>query len=479
MKHQAFNPYLPGWEYIPDGEPRVFGDRLYIYGSHDRFGGRRFCELNYVCWSAPVDDLGDWRFEGEIYDKRRDPVCTGDDRLLFAPDVVRGLDGRYYLFYAFDFAGVISVAVCDEPAGEYSFYGHVRYTDGQLLGQKQGDPFQFDPGVLVDDDGRIYLYTGFCMKHSPFPKAEHLCEDQGAMVVELDADMLTVTTEPRFIVPCYVNGEDTDFEDHEFFEAPSMRKIDGRYYFIYSSVNSHELCYAISDSPAEGFQYGGTIVSNGDIYLDGSGEEEATNYTGNNHGSLVEVNGELYIFYHRHTNRNQFSRQGCAERVRMLPDGSIPQVEITSCGLNGGPLVGRGEYEARIACNLMSAWGAVPYEMGRTLDPIHPYFTQEDTPDGIPRQYIAYLTDNAVACFKYFTFSSSRAISIWLRGSGEGKLMVVGNIVDESAAALFSVRPTEEWTQYTAPLTVPDGITQLCFIFNGKGAVDFLKFELT
>lgn len=476
MKHQAFNPYLPSWEYIPDGEPRVFDGRLYIYGSHDRFNGERFCELNYVCWSAPVDDLGSWRFEGEIYDKRRDPICTGDDRLLFAPDVVRGPDGRYYLFYAFDFSNVISVAVCDEPAGVYSFYGHVHYSDGLPLGQKEGDSFQFDPGVLVDDDSRVYLYTGFCMKNSPFPKAEHLCEDKGAMMVELDADMLTVRTEPRFIVPCYANGENTDFEDHEFFEASSMRKISGKYYFIYSSVNSHELCYAVSDSPVEGFRYGGTIVSNGDIFLDGAGVEEATNYTGNNHGSLIEINGNLYIFYHRHTNRHQFSRQGCAERVRMLPDGSIPQVEITSCGLNGGPLSDRGEYEARIACNLMSAQGAVPYEMGHPIGSIHPYFTQEDAPEGKPRQYIANLTDSAVANYKYFEFSSARSISLWLRGSGEGQF-VVGTTVDKPAAALIPVHPSKEWTKYTSPFNIPNGITQLCFIFNGTGAVDFLKFE--
>ena len=56
-KKQAFNPYLPSWEYIPDGEPYVFGDRLYVYGSHDKFGGKEYCENDYVCWSAPVNDL--------------------------------------------------------------------------------------------------------------------------------------------------------------------------------------------------------------------------------------------------------------------------------------------------------------------------------------------------------------------------------------------------------------------------------------
>ena len=477
MKHQAFNPYLPGWEYVPDGEPYVFDDRIYVYGSHDRFNGEQFCELNYVCWSAPVTDLGYWRFEGEIYDKHCDPLCTGDDRLLFAPDVAKGPDGRYYLYYAFDFAGVISVAVCDTPAGRYEFYGHVKYPDGQLLGQRQGDSFQFDPGLLVDDDGRIYLYTGFCMKDSPFPKAEHLCEDRGAMVVELEPDMLTVKTEPRFIAPCHANSEGTGFEGHEFFEASSMRKIGGRYYFIYSSINSHELCYAVGDGPTGRFAYGGTLVSNGDIYLNGTGEEEAVNYTGNNHGSLVEIGDKLYIFYHRQTNRNQFSRQGCAERVALLPDGSIPQVEITSCGLNDGPLEGRGEYEARIACNLMSGLGTVRYEFGRVVGPEHPYFTQEDAPDGKPVQYIANLTNDAKAAFKYFAFSGLRSISVWLRGSGEGQLTAATGI-DGAAAAQIPVRPASNWTKCTAPVSVPDGIAQLSFVFHGTGAVDFLKFEL-
>ena len=73
MKKQAFNPYLPLNTYIPDGEPHVFGDRLYIFGSHDQEGGSGFCLLDYECWSAPVDDLADWRNEGTIYRAEQDP----------------------------------------------------------------------------------------------------------------------------------------------------------------------------------------------------------------------------------------------------------------------------------------------------------------------------------------------------------------------------------------------------------------------
>ena len=118
MKKQCFNPYLPSWEYIPDGEPYVFGDRVYVYGSHDRFGGYGYCQNDYVCWSAPVDDLGNWRYEGVIYPRNADPLNQDGDMYLFAPDVTVGTDGRYYLYYVLDQVGVVSVAVCDTPAGK-------------------------------------------------------------------------------------------------------------------------------------------------------------------------------------------------------------------------------------------------------------------------------------------------------------------------------------------------------------------------
>ena len=70
MKKTAVNPYLPFWETVPDGEPHVFGDRVYIFGSHDKRNGITFCEDDYVCWSAPVDDPGDWRYEGVIYKEK-------------------------------------------------------------------------------------------------------------------------------------------------------------------------------------------------------------------------------------------------------------------------------------------------------------------------------------------------------------------------------------------------------------------------
>lgn len=92
---------------------------------------------------------------------------------------------------------------------------------------------------------------------------------EDSMVVELEPDMLTAKEQPRVLIPGGNHTAGTGFEGHGFFEASSIRKIGGKYYFVYSSQKSHELCYAISSRPDSGYRYGGTIVSNGDIGLDG------------------------------------------------------------------------------------------------------------------------------------------------------------------------------------------------------------------
>lgn len=318
MKNQAVNPYMPSWEYVPDGEPHVFGDRVYVYGSHDQFDGVSFCLLDYVCWSAPVDDLSDWRFEGTIYRRDQDPDGRpGMMNAMYAPDVCRGADGRYYLYYFLGYRGLICVAVCDTPAGKYEYYGHVKYADGTLLGKKD-EPLQFDPGVFVDEDGKIYLYTGFGPVNYPrILLGGHKPSPHGAMGFELEPDMLTIKSGPAYIgVLGKTDGVGTPYEGHEFFEASSMRKFGGKYYFIYSAFGGHELCWAVSDKPLEGFRFGGTLVSNGDIGMPGVNDVAgALNVTGNTHGSVVEIGGKYYVFYHRHTNRH-------ASRARRAPNRS-------------------------------------------------------------------------------------------------------------------------------------------------------------
>ncbi|MGN0753465.1 MAG: family 43 glycosylhydrolase [Aristaeellaceae bacterium] len=476
---QTFNPYLPANEYIPDGEPRVFGDRLYVYGSHDRFGAGIFCVNDYVCWSAPVNDLSAWRCEGVIYRKNQDPANKTGRRLLFAPDVVNGPDGRYYLYYAFDFMGMMGVAVSDRPEGPFTYYGHVRYPDGTVWGNRRGDEFPFDPGVLVDDDGRVYLYSGFATKVPFIMSRFHNQKNSGGVVAELEQDMLTIKAGPKLLFPRKGKNPPKDFDDHEFFEASSIRKIDGKYVFVYSSAHNHELCYAVSDHPMEGFRFGGTLVDIGDLYLDGNNDESrAANYLGNTHGGMAELDGQWYIFYHRQTNQHSYSRQACAEPLRRREDGGFCQSEVTSCGLNRGPLRGKGEYEARIACNLWSREGTVRYDR-KFPKKRHPYFTQKGKDDDDSAiQYIANMRDGSVAGFKYFDFCGTNAIRVAAGGRCDGVLQVSQDKEFACIAATLPISSSGGAVNVTGPLVLEDGVKPLFFRYVGKGAMDFYAFEL-
>lgn len=471
MKKQAYNPYLPAYEYVPDGEPHLFEGRVYLYGSHDRFGGTDFCMNNYVCWSAPADDLADWRYEGESYNRAEDPWCTGEECRVFAPDVARGPDGRYYLYYGIDFLGKLSVAVASEPAGPFHFYAHLHHPDGTPLGAAPGDAFQYDPGVLVDDDGTVYLVSGFCPVPGINPRFEQMhLRTLGCQLFTLAPDMCTVISGPCILAPQASDARGTDFEEHPFFEAPSLRKVGNRYYLIYSSTQNHELCYATAAAVTGPYRFGGTLISNGDLGLDG--RTVPLNYTGTNHGSIIQVADRWYVFYHRQTNRTPYARQGCAEPIRILSDGRIPQVRITSCGLNGGPLQAGHRYPAGIACCLQGRDGAAPYRAKTAIGSDHPYITQ-DKPDGDPTalQYIANLRDGARAGFRSFELTGG-PLTIVLRGTGLGVLEVSGGEKDLPVLYL-PVQPNTVWHEVTGPLPL-QGEQDLWLTWHGTGHLDLL-----
>ncbi|MCD8008430.1 MAG: family 43 glycosylhydrolase [Clostridiales bacterium] len=479
MKHQAVNPYLPSWEYIPDGEPHVFGDRVYVYGSHDKFNAANFCGGANGCWSPPVAALRDWRCEGIIFKKNQDPKNKLGIRLLFAPDVCQGPDGRYYLYYAYDFMGIMGVAVCDTPAGTYQFLDHVHYKDGTIWGRKKGDQFPFDPGVLVDDDGSVWLYSGFYTAIPAIVTSGIRLKNDGGTVVELERDMVTIKTDPKVIFPVRGPGS---YSNHEFFEASSIRKDGDTYIFAYSSRHNHELCYATSKRPDGEFTFGGTLVSQGDLFLDGNEDErKALNYLGNTHGGMLHIGEDWYIFYHRQTNRHSYSRQACAEKLIRNPDGSFQQAEVTSCGLNGGPLRGEGQYEARIACNLWSKDGVGRYDGNGVRQKLknHPYFTQTiPKNDQKPVQYIANMQDGAVAGFKYFDLPERSCITIEIAGSAKG-VMQISDLPDFRRFAEISVATEGKIALMNdSVLEFGAGKKALYFRFCGAGALDFYSFQL-
>jgi hypothetical protein len=466
---QGFNPYLPSWEYIPDGEPHVFGDRVYLYGSHDKFGGHVFCLNDYMCWSAPVADLRDWRCEGVSYRKTDDPLNADATMCLFAPDVTQGPDGRYYLYYCLDKAPVVSVASSPTPMGPFQFYGTVHDKAGRRLGERPGDEGQFDPAVLTEGR-RTYLYSGFC---APGDRTR-----TGAKVAVLGPDMLTLETEPAVVAPSEPYAAGSGFEGHEFFEASSIRKRGDTYYFVYSSVVMHELCYATSASPTGGFVYRGVVVSNADL---GIGTYKPADrpmaYAGNNHGSIVEIGGRWYVFYHRQTDGTFFSRQGCLEPLEFRADGSLVQAEMTSRGPNGGPLLGRGEYPAYLACHLYCREERLYTAKTAWMDNRFPKITQDGKDGDTEVGYVANLMDGATAGFKDFQLAGVKRVRVRVRGYCRGHFEVRTSW-DGPSLGKIAVEFTNVWTDYEGSIVLPDGVHSLYFTYVGEGRASLASFTL-
>lgn len=472
---QIYNPYLPLYEHVPDGEPHVFGDRVYIYGSHDKEGGNAFCMLDYVTYSAPIDDLTSWRYEGVIYKASQDPNYENHP-YMYAPDVVKGNDGRYYLYYSL--AGgtktkswaswIMSVAVCDTPNGKFEFLGNVQYKDGTIV----KDFLMFDPGVF-NDNGRIFMYYGFnsfgnelpLNEQGPFhdKTMEEILENPyRSAYVELEDDMITVKHKPKQLLPHKTKG--TSFEGHSFFEASSMRKFGDTYYFVYSPREcNHELCYATSKYPDRDFTFGGVLISNGDIELNGRLPKDRVARTGNNHGSLEYINGEYYVFYHRQTHKDDYSRQACAEKIKMEEDGSFKQVEITTSGLNNGPLKAKGVYPAVICCNLTN--GNMPHD---ECHDIYPHITNNGD-----ERYIAEIENGTLIGYKYFEFDETAKIGIVYRNgykTPNGKILVR---LGENYTYKYEINTpsTNEWTKAEAIVHI-DGTAPLFLEYQGEGAIE-------
>ena len=355
------NPYLPLWEHIPDGEPYVFEDpdhpgrqRVYIYGSHD-IERTMYCGRNQVVWSAPVDSLWNWRFDGVILDVKanRDGQQLNEGGLsdvLYAPDVccVNHVDGTktYYLYpNNMGWNRNSMVARSSRPDGPF-----------EPINWSEENPFWtqgimgFDPGVLVDDDGRVYGYWGFQ-------------ESNGA---ELDpATMATLKPGTKPVKDMVSNlNQDGVFR---FFEASSIRKIKDKYVFIYSRWTAkgefglpdtnYTLAYAYSDQPLGPWTYGGTIIDARGRDVDPEGNVIVTGTpSGNTHGSICEINGQWYVFYHRQTGRNEYSRQAMVSPITVeVEDGPggkvlISEGEYTSQGFALDGLNPLERHSAGIAC---------------------------------------------------------------------------------------------------------------------------------
>ena len=297
------------------------------------------------------------------------------------------------------------------------------------------------------------------------------------MMTVLADDMVTVKKAPVFVAPGCCYSEGTGYEGHEFFEAPSIRKRGDLYYFIYSSIQFHELCYAVSKEPDKGFEYKGVIVSGCDMGIDSyKPADKPMFYTANNHGSMVQINNDWFIFYHRHTNGTNYSRQGCFEKLTFRDDNTIVQAEITSCG-SVKPLEGKGEYPTYLACNLFTDTELVYVPWSGWMDDRFPKITQLGGDGDENVGYIANMRDTATAGFKYFDIKGLDTITLRTKGYAVGKMEIRTNW-DGEVVGSIDIGYKNEWCNQVAKVNIPDGVHALYFTYRGDGHLQFASFTL-
>ncbi len=450
------NPFLPLWEHIPDGEPYVFEDpdnpgqqRVYIYGSHDS-RLTDYCGRELVVWSASVDNLMHWRYDGEIFNVNKNangellrPDSVAD--VLFAPDVtlVTNADGtKTYYLYPNNQSGGRNGMVCksSRPDGPFEVCNwsksNPNLADGVL---------QFDPAVFVDDDGKIYGYWGFNRSYA----------------AELDPATMATVKPGTKIVEDMVSGRMQE-GIFSFFEASSIRKIKDKYVFIYSRftkdgefglpVSNYTLAYAYGDNPLGPWTYGGTIIDGRGREVNEQGDTIASaTIDGNTHGSICEINGQWYVFYHRQSGLNEYARQAMVAPISVeVEEGKggkvvISEGEYTSEGFALNGLDPFERHSAGIACwytgpkpavhtwpnnTFYGSYVAATYGEGDKFEA--PYELRNNT------NPVVNNTDGSIVGYKYFNFEAERM-------ANKANLMLVLRLIPEGIDGTIEIMLDRPW----------------------------------
>ena len=492
----AQNPYLPLWEHLPDGEPRVFEDpdqpgkfRAYIIGSHDT-NYTAYCGSDIRMWSAPVEDLTQWRDEGPIFTHYVD----GQWDTMFAPDLVEVKDkatGKktYYLYpHSRGWRRVAMVCKSDRPNGPFV---PINLTED---GRKclPGSLIDFDPSVFIEtitnkkdkdyDKGfRAYVFYGF--QHST------ACElDQNTMYSKREG---TELIDP-FIPASSADGRLLDKEgseykalykgqnplDFNFFEASSIRQVGNKYVMVFSGYSGKEyglgntnsaLRYAFGDSPLGPWRSGGVLVDSRGVVANEDGSHLITTNAGHNtHGSLQEINGQWYVFYHRPPRGFGFARQPMVAPVKItwdkkkVADGGVVKItgydpyapdqswtaktsdgmeysgaEVTSEGFQIYGLPPYGYYSAGYACFMTGGTNSNDW-----MQDNHDIWNNS--------MDLAGITNGGIVGFKYFGFGGLAADTKGLKAfegtkTGDGTILCLNLTHGGHGAFKIHVRLDDPW----------------------------------
>ena len=297
LSSKAISQPLVKHIYTADPSAHVFNGKIYIYPSHDVDAGDAFDDLgshfamedyHILSMDSPTGEAVDNGIALHVNDV---PWAA---KQMWAPDAAEK-DGKYYLFFpAKDHEGIfrIGVAVSDSPVGPFT-----------PQPEAIKNSFSIDPAVYKDEDGSYYMYFGgiwggqlqrwrngtFNAEQTESPFAFLPQENEPALcpkIAKLTDDLLEFAETPKDVLITDENGEpllqgDTD---RRFFEASWLHKYNGKYYFSYSTGDTHYLCYAIGDNAYGPFKYAGRIL------------EPVVGWT--SHHSICAFENKWYLFYH-------------------------------------------------------------------------------------------------------------------------------------------------------------------------------------
>lgn len=505
------NPYLPLWEHLPDGEPRVFDDpdcpgrqRVYIIGSHD-VRNDSYCGPDIHQWSAPVEDLTNWRDEGPIFSYHVD----GQWDVMYAPDLVctPGADGRkVYWLYPHSRGPWREAMVCrgDRPDGPFT---PVNLTaDGRKT--KEGSFLGFDPSIFVEpvtDKHDADFKTGF--------RAYGFWGFQRSSAAQLDQQTMWSVrpgTEviPYFIPACARYGgplrdpEGTTYPallegqqpgDFNFFEASSIRQVGNKYVMIFSGHSGPDygigssnstLRYAYGDSPLGPWRSGGVLVDSRGVVPNEDGTRLITTNAGHNtHGSLQQVGGQWYVFYHRPPRGFGFARQAMVAPVHIEWDKTAVR-DGGKVRITGFDAATRGEWTASASDGSTYTGAEVTSEGFQIhgLDPFRYYSVgyacfltngraMQDNWDVWANSMDVQLNGADIVGFKYFNFGGLRRAADGqpaFRGARRGDHTALNLFLTPRTDAAFSVDvmldgpwATDTWRgRKIATIDVPAGSAQ-------------------
>ncbi|MDR0511055.1 MAG: family 43 glycosylhydrolase [Rikenellaceae bacterium] len=415
----ALNPIVPPGLYIADPSAHVWKDgKVYVYGSKDE-SVNYYCSWEYhALWSS---DMINWRVDRHIFSSRD---VGFNDNLLYAPDC-QYRAGKYYLYFCND-NGEEGVATSPSPSGPF---GDSRRIELPRKG--------IDPCVFIDDDGQGYYIWG----------------QFSAKVARLKPSMTEID-------PATVHDGVVTEKEHFFHEGAYMIRRNGIYYLIYADISRANrpscLGYSTAASPFGPFTYRGVIID--DDHCD------PLNWT--NHGSLVEFNGQWYVFYHRSTHNSVMMRKPCVEPVRFSADGAIREVEMTTQGAEG-PLDARRKMDAERACLLS---GSV--------------YVEACTPDN---EMLTSIRNDDRAAYKYLDFGTGMD-SVIVRvvpGRNGGRIRLVADQFWHGEMCVVNIPPRKEAggaITLRRKLDRPvNGVHALWLHFLGQGSdlfdVDWFEFK--